>query len=38
MEFYKTAKTQFYHPNGTGRDNYIFDSNGGHAAAKQENK
>lgn len=36
--FDKQVKTLFYNPNGTGRDNYIFLNNGGHAAATMENK
>lgn len=37
-DFYKTEKTTFYNPNGTGRDGYIYQGNGGHAAPSQENK
>lgn len=37
-QYYKTQKTLFYNPNGTGRDSYIYEHNGGHAQARQSNK
>ena len=35
---YKANKTLFYNANGTGRDGYIYEANGGHAMAMQHNK
>lgn len=36
--FFSPAKAQFYYPDGTGRDPYVFQNNGGFYPMKQAHK
>jgi len=36
--FFQPAKAQFYYPDGTGRDPYVFLNNGGFYPEKQPHK
>ena len=36
--FFRPAKSQFYNPNGTARDTYIYKDNGGFCPERQAHK